>query len=55
MWDGIAHRRTLEQAHDIETNLEERVRQAAPTLKDVVVRRPRLTDDGVGIPGALPG
>jgi cation diffusion facilitator family transporter len=29
---------TLEQAHDIETSLEERVRQAAPQLKRVVVR-----------------
>jgi len=29
---------TLEQAHDIETSLEEKVRQAEPNLKQVVVR-----------------
>jgi cation diffusion facilitator family transporter len=29
---------TLEQAHDIETSVEQKVRQAAPSLKNVVVR-----------------
>jgi len=29
---------TLEQAHDIETSLEEKVRQAEPNLKQVVFR-----------------
>jgi divalent metal cation (Fe/Co/Zn/Cd) transporter len=34
----VADDLTLEQAHDIETSLEEKVRQAAPTLQRVVVR-----------------
>jgi divalent metal cation (Fe/Co/Zn/Cd) transporter len=34
----VADDLTLEQAHDLETALEERVRQAAPSLKEVVVR-----------------
>lgn len=29
---------TLEQAHDIETSLEEKIRQSAPVIKEVVVR-----------------
>jgi cation diffusion facilitator family transporter len=34
----VADDLTLEQAHDIETSLEERVRQAAPKIRRVVVR-----------------
>jgi divalent metal cation (Fe/Co/Zn/Cd) transporter len=34
----VADDLTLEQAHDIETSLEEGIRQAVPSLKRVVVR-----------------
>jgi len=34
----VADDLTLEQAHDIETSVEQKVRQAMPILKNVVVR-----------------